>query len=391
MVQASVVASLVHEGPEEFLVHRRLITDPDIFELEMDKIFGRAWVYVGHESEISKGGAYKTTTIGHERVILTRDPDDASIQVLYNSCRHRGALVCHDEYGNSSYFRCQYHGWTYNNRGELVGIPRREGYGESLDLSKLGLIPVARVASYRGLIFANLSPQGPSLEEYLGNALPYIDVYCDENFELSGGTLKVPHKSNWKMGIENTVDGYHFEFVHKSVMDLETRRRPGGMAGGRTETEVCMDLGNGHSYLTIGLDERHRELGEKGFNLVIFPNLCLTFVHLRVIRPIAADLTEVCYYPRMLKDGPSEINRLRMREHEDRYGPASFLASDDQEVSFERVQKGLGGAKANEWRVFSQELQGERIDERGVRIGPNSGETSERAIYRAWSKFMASE
>ena len=86
-------------------VHRRVYTDPAIFEEELRRIFGRIWVFVGHESEVPYPGDYRTTLIGRQPVILSRH-SDGQVYVLYNRCMHRGALVCREEAGNSKHFRC---------------------------------------------------------------------------------------------------------------------------------------------------------------------------------------------------------------------------------------------------------------------------------------------
>src|SRR5882672_4863181 len=93
-------------------VHRAIYTDPAIFDLEMERIFGHAWVFVGHESEVKQPHDYITTQIGREPVILTRD-GEGKIHVIANRCAHRGLAVCAAEHGNARHFRCPYHGWTY--------------------------------------------------------------------------------------------------------------------------------------------------------------------------------------------------------------------------------------------------------------------------------------
>src|SRR5262245_29280194 len=161
-------------------LHGRIYTEPAIFALEIERIFERTWVYLAHESEIAQGGDYKATYVGLQPVIVARDLDDGAVRVLFNRCRHRAAIVCQQMYGNASGFRCAYHGWTYNSRGDLVGVPFRQGYGPDFDPQELGLVPVPRVASYRDFLFASLSPEGPSLEEHLGHARPYLDRVADQ-------------------------------------------------------------------------------------------------------------------------------------------------------------------------------------------------------------------
>src|SRR5262245_47396510 len=113
---------------DEGLVHSDVYASSDVFELEMEKIFHRGWVYVGHESEIPNPGDYVLRWMGRQSVILNRD-DKGQVHLFMNRCRHRAATVCQTEQGNCTHFRCDYHGWTYRNDGGLVGVPRPDAYG----------------------------------------------------------------------------------------------------------------------------------------------------------------------------------------------------------------------------------------------------------------------
>src|SRR5215467_3053113 len=121
---------------KEDRVHISLYTDPDIFADEMDKIFHRGWVYVGHQGEVPNIGDFRLKRIGLQPVIMVRDHSGA-VQLLLNRCRHRGATVCQEGQGNSRSFRCMYHGWTYQLSGELSGVPGEHGYGEGFERSQL--------------------------------------------------------------------------------------------------------------------------------------------------------------------------------------------------------------------------------------------------------------
>ena len=94
-------------------VHRQIYTDPAIFELEMERIFGAAWIYVGHESQVKNPGDYFATQIGRKPVVMVRD-NDGTLNVVHNQCAHRGAMVVATEKGNAPEFTCCYHGWTYH-------------------------------------------------------------------------------------------------------------------------------------------------------------------------------------------------------------------------------------------------------------------------------------
>src|SRR5690348_4767013 len=198
-------------------VHGSLYTDRAIFADELRKIWYTTWVFVGHESEVPEPNDYVRKKLGLQDVIMTRDKD-GEVHLLLNRCAHRGNQVCDDQQGNSSSFRCPYHGWTYRNTGELLGYPYNQGYGgkNKLELS-LGRVP--RVASYQGFVFGSFAAEGPSLIEHLGAAAGEIDRLArlspEGKVELSAGWLQHKTKANWKLLAENETDGYHPQFVHE--------------------------------------------------------------------------------------------------------------------------------------------------------------------------------
>ncbi len=102
------------------LINRRIFSDRDIYDLELERIFARAWNFVAHESMIPNPGDFFMNYIGEDRVIVVRD-NDGLPRVLVNSCRHRGNAVCRAEEGHATSFMCTYHGWTYDLKGNLVG------------------------------------------------------------------------------------------------------------------------------------------------------------------------------------------------------------------------------------------------------------------------------
>ena len=175
-------------------VHHSVYTDPAIFELEMDRLFGRAWLLLGHESQVRNAGDFFTTRLGREPVIVTRHAD-ASLQVLINRCTHRGSLLCHEAKGSSKQFTCPYHGWTFETNGALRAVPVAQGYGADAQskFAALGLARVPRVESYRGFIFASLAASGPSLAEFLGplhrSFDDMVDRAPDGELELAGGVF----------------------------------------------------------------------------------------------------------------------------------------------------------------------------------------------------------
>ncbi len=416
----SAPALLSHPWVEPTRVHRNAYLDGSLFEEELRRIFGRTWVYVAHESEVANPGDFKTTVIGRQPVIVSRD-ETGEIHVLMNRCAHRAATVCQAASGNSSNFRCDYHGWTYRNNGQLVTPTMTAGYAmEDFDRAQYSLAKAPRVDSYRGLIFASLSPEGQSLGAHLGRAREYIDLTFDlsptGSVRLGAGAQKYAYAGNWKLQSENGVDGYHPNFVHRTFFANSDFGM--GIFGPKSKGRAAT-LGGGHGLLDLrpvmepqfrarletpqgqwlaerlaerlGSRERAEETiaagGSEGFNLLIFPNLQIIGVQFRVIHPRAVDHTEVEIYPFLHVGAPQEVNTERLRWHETFYGPAGGGGPDDVEM-FDRVTKGLS-VEGVEWLSFMRGLNREEIDGE-TRWGHITDEQPQRGFYEQWLQLMGS-
>src|SRR3954470_22621835 len=160
-----------------------IYNDPDVFALERERLFNRAWMFVAHESEIPQEGDYVVRRVLDDSFIITRD-SSGQIRALFNMCLHRGMQICRAEMGNASNFRCPYHGWTYRNDGRITGLPfHRDAYGGELGFNKQGqtLLPAPNMASYNGLIFLNMDPGAAPLTESLGDFAFYLDFYTRQS------------------------------------------------------------------------------------------------------------------------------------------------------------------------------------------------------------------
>lgn len=387
----------------DWRLHGSVYRSEEVFEAEMERIFSRTWVFVGHESEVAEPGDYKTTTIGRQPVILCRGADDGAVRVLMNRCRHRGATVCQGRTGTANYFRCSYHGWTYHNNGKLVGVPFEDGYGAGFDKESLGLVSAPRVASHQGFVFASLSPEGISLREHLGPALEYLDFIAalgPDGVTFDGGVQRMAYDGDWKLQLENTIDIYHFNFVHRTYLKLLEKR-----SGEKSEFVkqvrsnegwTTLDLGHGHSAHDYGQWRDAGGTDGKGpgiaignipFNLIVFPNLGFVGAQARVILPVDVNRTEVEIYPMLLAGADEAVNRKLLQDHEGFYGPASFGLPDDLEVGFERVERGLQ-AKVDDWVVMQRGMDMEKDRGDGVLVGRSADEVPQRAFYRAWKALM---
>jgi phenylpropionate dioxygenase-like ring-hydroxylating dioxygenase large terminal subunit len=209
--------------PQEGLISRRIFADPEVFALEQERIFGRGWFFVGHESEIPQPGDVLSRQCGLDPVLFLRDQDGV-VRVFLNSCRHRGMRLLRTDRDNVRLFRCPYHGWSYGTNGELLAASGEHHYCDGeLDKSELGLIPVARLGSYRGLVFGTWDPRAPSLEEWLGDMRWYMDIIFGRTGEIE--FVGVPQvwevDCAWKFATDNFTDNFHVFHAHQSLVELE--------------------------------------------------------------------------------------------------------------------------------------------------------------------------
>src|SRR5579872_3161296 len=157
-------------------ISREIFVNDEIYAQEQERVFARSWLFIGHESQIPNPGDFFASRMGEEAVILCRDRAGA-VHVFLNSCRHRGMKVCRYDEGNTPVFTCPYHGWSYGVDGRLVGVPYfKEAYHGSLDRSAWGLVEVAQLCLYRGMVWANWDREAPPFAEYLGDFTRYLDL-----------------------------------------------------------------------------------------------------------------------------------------------------------------------------------------------------------------------
>ncbi|MEX7468220.1 aromatic ring-hydroxylating dioxygenase subunit alpha, partial [Mycobacterium adipatum] len=204
-----------------FRIHRSALTSPQIFEAEREVVFNRCWLYLGHESEIPAPGDFVRRSVAGRSLIFVRSAKTSQIRALHNTCTHRGATVCRTDSGNGKVFQCFYHAWSFNTDGDLVGVPDRQGYGPGFRMEEMGLRPVAAVESYRGFVFVTFDPDAESLVDYLAGARDYLDLLVDESesdWEVVKGSNQYSINANWKLLVENSIDGYHAAPTHDTYM-----------------------------------------------------------------------------------------------------------------------------------------------------------------------------
>jgi len=194
-------------------------TDPVLYEVEQQRIFGRSWNYVALTAEISEPGDFIRTTVGETPVVVTRGRD-GQINVVVNRCAHRGVLFCTEPFGNAKTFTCPYHQWSYASDGRLLGVPFKKGVGglggmpDDFDNAQHGLERLT-VTERNGVVFASFDPEVPAFEDYLGptNVGWFDRVFDGRPLEVLGYQRQVI-PANWKLMFENIKDAYHASLLH---------------------------------------------------------------------------------------------------------------------------------------------------------------------------------
>ena len=420
-------------------VSREIFVNDEIYAEEQERIFARAWLFLGHESQVPNPGDYFVSCMGEESVILVRDRA-GGIHGFLNSCRHRGMKVCRYDEGNTAIFTCPYHGWSYGTDGRLVGVPFfREAYHQTLDKAKWGLVEVAQLANYKGSIWASWDPDAPPFLEYLGDFARYLDLQLDGwdgregQAEVLCGIEKWRVPCNWKFPAENfSGDTYH-NISHRSV-DLAgigpsgSSRRDMGERNVSRKLHVCIpDRGHQtiHYVLPAGElpppayqnapivaeyfrhceEEKRRRLGDMarlvGSPGEIFPNTALLSRQPRTMaawHPRGPHETECWRWFFVDRDAPTEVKAF-LRDYYIRYsGPGGMTEQDDMEnwnyahaasrgVIARRhpynYEQGAGTA------VTDYEYQGLRVPGEVIDITEvQSSEQPARNFYRRWAEFM---
>lgn len=213
----------MRSGLQKGILPAAVFHDEELFQAEVEKIFARNWNFLAHESEIPEPGDYVLRYVVDDRFVVVRD-ENGEIRVFLDACPHRGAAICRAEKGNSSHFRCPYHGWTFNNRGDLIGTPAFKDAYRGLEREEWGLLSPPRIQNFHGFIFVSLEEDGPTFDESLSGMKWYLDMIFslqDDEMEVLGEPQRWIIKANWKQPAENfSGDDYHLLYLHRSTYDI---------------------------------------------------------------------------------------------------------------------------------------------------------------------------
>jgi phenylpropionate dioxygenase-like ring-hydroxylating dioxygenase large terminal subunit len=412
-------------------VHSSVYTDPAVFEMELDRLFGRAWLLIGHETQVPNPGDFVTTRIGREPILICRTKA-GELRAFYNRCRHRGAKLCMMPQGNTTRLMCPYHAWIYDLDGALQTMPLAEEYGDDFDWDAHALRHVARFESYRGFLFASLAEDGPDLLDWLGHIRSSIDDLVDRapagSVTVAGKPLRHRYKGNWKFTFENLNDTLHAGVAHaiaaKAAMGVAARvenpeqHHALGMmvANAKPASDFqALDMvtaPGGHSYFGAHMPPDYagstaegyfgvltRAKGEEEARRILSVQRHVTLVYpgstwhgryqtVRMVIPLRVDLTEVVTMVFRLDGAPEDTFGSALSYGNNSSSALSSVITDDLEI-YEAAHR-MCRTRVAEWLPISRAMGEMRAQEDGWQRHPGTSEAYIRNQYDAWAAALAS-
>ncbi len=424
---------------ERGLASRRIYVDETVFDLEMQRIFTRSWLFVGLESEIPEPGDYVTRNMGADPVIMVRGQDGA-VRVFHNSCPHRGVMICQADAGRVKAFVCAYHGWTFGTDGSFkTAFHPREFYRGAVPFDQLGLHPVARIETYAGLVFATWNVDAPPLADTLDDTVRwYFDMFfarTPQGMEVLGPPQRWTFEHNWKIGPINFCgDGPHAPMLHGPISQLAVGESAEQFMAAIMGDSPNVRLGNGSAILLnlspgtepafVGYHPdliplyRH-SLNDTQFGFLgrmmtgvatLFPNLSLVqapvrfdpdappvnFLTLRLWQPVSATRTEVWNWFLAEREATPDWKRQTLKAGLRSFSAAGTFDQDDAEA-WSAVSRGIRGPIGRSLDLNFQAINGWRDDAWDDFPGPGVTcrnmftEQTEFDFLVEWRRRMAGE
>lgn len=411
--------SLVTENQEKglFQVARKAFTEIDVFDAEYETVFNKCWLYLGHESEVSKNGDFVRRVVAKRNLIFNRDTT-GKLNAFFNTCPHRGAEVCRENKGNAKHFQCFYHGWIFGCDGALKSLPGADRYSADFKGQERGnLVPVPVFSNYRGMCFVNFDPQACSLEDYLGNVREYLDLVIDQSeagMTILNGKQEYAIRANWKLLVENSNDGYHAATTHATYLDYLANTHAKGnevalkgvgreLGGGHAVVEYTAPWGrpianwipvwgeegrNELEAIREKLEQRHGKekadrIAFKNRNILIFPNLVVNdimAITIRTFYPTAPDNMNVTGWAFAPTHESDWARKYRIDNFLEFLGPGGFATPDDVEA-LESCQAGYQNSLEHgaQWNDISK----------GMGMDPSyDDEAQMRSFWKEWNRRL---
>lgn len=406
-----------------FRVHREAYRSQAVFDAERERIWNTHWLFLGHASEVPNLNDYVVRELAGRSLVFLRDAD-GQLRVFLNACPHRGTILVRGERGNARHIQCFYHAWTFHTTGKVAAIPGEDAYTDCENFKeKFDLRPVPRMGVHEGFVFISFASDGPSLQEHLGRAADIISMAAQQSAQgmvTLPGVQRYGIKGNWKLAVENAMDGYHFAPTHNTFVGY---LRETGFAV-TDHDQYGYDLGNGHAMLVLtghngrlgmvweprfGEAEKERtrrnlaqmaqRLGQERADtisqasriLFVFPNLLLFDLEaltIRQLEPVGPGLTNVRAWQYVPSDEDAVTREIRLRTMTSFVGPGGLATPDDIEA-YEAVQRGIDATAGNDDGItdYSDMSRGLASEFRGE-PGRSIDEGQMRTFWRHWSRVL---
>lgn len=336
--------------PQSHYIDNQIYLSKEIHGEEIDKIYGKVWAFVAHESELPQNGDYITTTVGKTPIVLVRD-ESGTVRAFLNICPHRGAALVRNLSGNGKAFACLFHRWSFDTKGHCVSAPQPDGFrAAGVEPNEIALREF-RVGQTLGLIFVTLDDDNCSLQEYIGDALEAVrDVLTPEPFEVFHyHRIIIP--TNWKLWAATNIELYHV-WLH-SINRATSLQVPSWLQ------RKVLTYPRGHvAFGSASHDYTKRSLGSRGITLPglgpnearlahLFPDMLINIrssnMRLDRLTPLDADRVMVECRGLGVKGEPDDVRKRRIDDHNQFWGPFGRNVPEDGLAAVVQMRALQGG------------------------------------------------
>lgn len=403
--------------PEAGLIRGEIFHSQQIYEQELEQVFGRSWLWIAHDRMIPNPGDFIQNYMGEDPVVVARQKD-GTVRAFLNQCRHRGMRICRADRGNAKNFMCSFHGWGYDLAGNLTSVSHEpECYPQGIDKTKWGALAVPRLENYKGFIFGCWDAEAPSLIDYLGDMAWYFDAHIDRYDE--GLEPIAVHKwvvpGNWKFNAEQPAsDSLHAEITHASAIQV---MYPQGLQGVdpallQQGYQYADPFGHATAFAKVnaGLTKEVRNWEETISDQIlarvgaeradfarghanIFPNfMFLENGTMRITHPRGPDEMEIWAWTFVPAAAPDDVKDAIRVDVLRTFSPGGLFEQDDAE-NWNEEQRIMRGYMARKNPLSYQARLGDVVQDRDRLPGKTTShvfsDEGARTLYRHWANLMS--